>query len=165
MHAKLHTTTRRNSLRYYVRVIYSSRFNTRPYIVERYNSRRTGVCFASKRREVEARPRKAVYPTFPMKLDIEQVLSFSFSLYLPRSHFVPYSIRYTNDSSVSIDHLSYYLSFSLSLSLFFFFFYFLSREDSFLGLEPRCNPEYPAFLPRDDFISVKVSKKIKFRSA
>ena len=93
VHAKLHTTTRRNSLRYYVRVIYSSRFNTRPYIVERYNSRRTGVCFASKRREVEARPRKAVYPTFPMKLDIEQVLSFSFSLYLPRSHFVPYPVH------------------------------------------------------------------------
>ena len=92
VHAKLHTT-RRNSLRYYVRVIYSSRFNTRPYIVERYNSRRTGVCFASKRREVEARPRKAVYPTFPMKLDIEQVLSFSFSLYLPRSHFVPYPVH------------------------------------------------------------------------
>lgn len=137
MHAKLHTTTRRNSLRF-VRVIYSSRFNTRPYIVERYNSQPNRCVFCLETSRSGGSVEESSLSYFSNETRYRTGSLFFFLSLFASLAFRSYSIRYTNDSS-SIDHLSYYLS--LSLSLFFFFFLFLSREDSFLGLEARCNPE------------------------
>lgn len=72
-------------------------------------------------------PRKAVYPTFPMKRDIEQVLvslcPFLFPLFnLPRSHFIPRFHRCTLTIPGYIDQS--FLSLSLFFRLFFFVIFF-----------------------------------------